>query len=531
MPSTNAKTRCLTPLGRRLVLALALCAALWSPAPTDAAEDEQKAVSSGSGALQLGDRALALSFSLAPEGPLFALQPIAAGLGLELRTEPLGQGHTLVVADKEVIVGPGSSQIVITESADGTPRIESLRQAPIKLGAEMQVPLDFLERTIGQELGYRLQWNPETFVLRLDPRERREVEAVVTVVHQYQVSTVEIRFSEAPRYRAEELPGALRIRLLDDQLLPPTLMPSQSPLVREVEFGPDFLVLQLAAGAQAAPPRLLPSPPRLIIEVFEQPAAELPESESPRTEASSRRGLRTIVLDPGHGGSETGAIGNQGTAEKDLNLLIARSLERRLEGRLAVEVVLTRDSDVELPLESRTAIANQNKADLFISLHLNSSYGKRPHGTETYFLSREASDRLAAEAAATENQYAADDPQADLKLILWDLAQSYHLNSSQRFANLVQEELNLTLGLRNRGVKQAPFKVLMGAEMPAVLVELGFLSNPEEEAKLNNPAYRNELVASLVRAVVRFKTQLEAGQRPPGESEAADLSRERAGRP
>ena len=198
-----------------------------------------------------------------------------------------------------------------------------------------------------------------------------------------------------------------------------------------------------------------------------------------------------------------------------MTLQVARRLRQQLERRLGVKVVLTRDSDVDVHWDTRTAIANQNKADLFISLHFNSSFGRSAKGAETFFLSREASDQMAAEAAERENRASSaeeqqDDPELDLKMILWDLAQSYHLAESQRFASLVQEELNLTLGLRDRGVKQAPFRVLMGANMPAVLVELGFLSNPEEEAKAQSPTHQADLVAALVRATQRFKTQMEA---------------------
>jgi N-acetylmuramoyl-L-alanine amidase len=193
-------------------------------------------------------------------------------------------------------------------------------------------------------------------------------------------------------------------------------------------------------------------------------------------------GIRTIVIDPGHGGSNIGTEGPAGTLEKELTLQLARTLRSHLQRRLPVRVVLTRNEDAELPLDTRVAVANQQKADLFISLHLNSSPGHGAQGAETYFLNLVASDERAAQAARSEN--AAGDPLTDLQLILWDLAQSHHMAESQRFAGLIQEELNEALELRNRGVKQAPFRVLMGAAMPAVLVELGFLSNPREEERL-----------------------------------------------
>jgi N-acetylmuramoyl-L-alanine amidase len=197
-----------------------------------------------------------------------------------------------------------------------------------------------------------------------------------------------------------------------------------------------------------------------------------------------------------------------------------------------VRVVLTRAEDANLPLDTRAAIANQNKADLFLSIHLNSSLGAGAHGAETYFLSAQATDPRAARSATAENGAApnadnapdngggaaapagGDGSQDDLRLILWDLAQTRHLAASQRLASLIQGELNETLQLKDRGVKQAPFRVLMGAAMPAVLVELGFLSNPEEETKLQDAAYRADLVEALVRAIARYK-ELDEGPEHP----------------
>jgi N-acetylmuramoyl-L-alanine amidase len=230
------------------------------------------------------------------------------------------------------------------------------------------------------------------------------------------------------------------------------------------------------------------------------------------------------VIDPGHGGSDTGAVGSKGVEEKTITLLLAQVLRSRLEERLPVRVVLTRTDDAELPLDTRTALANQQKADLFISLHINSVHGSSARGAETYFSSLQASDENAARSAATENlsnganDGEGEDALYDLQLILWDLAQSHYLAESQRLAALVQEEFNEALGLRDRGVKQAPFRVLLGAAMPAVLVECGFISNPEEEERLLDPAYRADLVNSLVRAVTRYRAQREGLDLPPDEA-------------
>ncbi len=448
------------------------------------------------------------------DGPRFALAPIAGVLGVELRIGPLGESHTLIFDDRQIIVGPHQPTL-LTVSPDGKNRQDFVRLArmPIRDAQGLKLPLDALEVALGEPLNYQFTWHADRSTLEISRPELRSLRGAVNLRHSYPSSWVEIDLSESPRYRVDRLPGRLEIRLIGDRLETPVPTRREAdPFIKDIVVEPDRLRLELAAGAVAAEPRLLLEPTvRLVIEVFEGAAAPLDATASPRRRPQQRSpGVRTIVLDPGHGGIESGAVGPGGTAEAGLTLLVARALRLQLERRLPVRVVMTRTEDADVPLETRTAIANQNRADLFISLHFNSSFGSSPRGAETYFLSREASDQLAAAVAEAENQVASQaSPELDLQMILWDLAQSYHLAESQRFANLVQEELNIALGLRDRGVRQAPFTVLMGAQMPAVLVELGFLSNPDEEEKLQSPEYRAELVDALVRAISRFKRQIE----------------------
>ena len=452
--------------------------------------------------------------TLLPDGPRFALQPIAAALGVELRVGPLGDSHTLLFDDRQIILGPAQA-IMVTVSADGANQreITHLGKIPIRDAAGLKVTRELLERAIGEPMNYRFAWAMDRLELEVSRPELRRLQGSINLVHQYPVTFVEIELSEAPRFRVERPPGALEIRLVGDLLEVPLETPrAADPLVTNVQVRSDRVRLELADNAIADEPRLLQAPrARLVIEVFEKASPRSVETDAQRQVQPPAAGIRTIALDPGHGGSETGAIGPSGTAEADLTLLVARALKLKLERRLPVKVIMTRTENVDIPLETRAAMANEHRADLFISLHFNSSFGASAHGAETFFLSREASDQMAAEIATAENQMATkeDASELDLQMILWDLAQSYHLAESQRFANLVQEELNLTLGLRDRGVKQVPFHVLMGAKMPAVLVELGFLSNPEEEAKLQRPTYRADLVDALVRAIVRFKNQIE----------------------
>lgn len=229
---------------------------------------------------------------------------------------------------------------------------------------------------------------------------------------------------------------------------------------------------------------------------------------------SIKGSIQKVVIDPGHGGSEDGAIGPAGTKEKDLVLDMARRLAALLRAG-GFEVVLSREGDTDLGLDERAAIANRARADLFISLHANASRSSKARGAETFFLAREAADDEERAIAAMENGTAPEPPPGqgdqDLPLILWDLAQTQYLEESARLAQVIQEKLNAALGLEDRGVRQAPFRVLVGATMPAVLVEIGFLTNPEEETRLNDLEYRRKLAEALSEALLRWRTMTAGG--------------------
>ncbi|HEX5759548.1 MAG TPA: N-acetylmuramoyl-L-alanine amidase [Thermoanaerobaculia bacterium] len=463
----------------------------------------------------LEERPLSVPVTLAPAGPLVALAPLAGALEGALARDPESGAWTLTLADKAIVLAPGNAVVTVGDE------IVSLSQ-PVALGeGGPQVPVDFLERTYGALAGYSFEWRPTEARLAIGRRGAREVPVAVDVVHLQGTTTVVLQFGEMPRYRLVDLPGAVEVEVLSDRLAVSSTPAVQDSLVQGVAVEPQRVRIALAPGARAES-YVLENPFRLVFDIH---AADPAQPAGPAFTPPARpTGIRTIVLDPGHGGAETGAVGPGGTAEKDLTLQLAQSLADRLASRLGVRVILTRTADASLPLATRTAIANQNKGDLFVSIHLNSSRGAGAHGAETYFLSAQATDARAARAAAAENAAAAgaptpsggeEDPLYDLQLILWDLAQSHHLAESQRFAGLVQQELNTALALRDRGVKQAPFRVLVGAAMPAVLVELGFLSNPEEEKKLGDAAYRAELVDALARAVGRYKQSIEQTAEPP----------------
>jgi N-acetylmuramoyl-L-alanine amidase len=222
-----------------------------------------------------------------------------------------------------------------------------------------------------------------------------------------------------------------------------------------------------------------------------------------------KRAAFTVVVDAGHGGEETGAKGPSGLLEKDVTLDVARRVKARLMSDDGTAVYLTRDDDRKVPLDDRTALANHEKADLFVSIHANSSRRDSARGSETYFLSYQATDDDARALAALENDTLGIErgvtAQSGLDLVLWDLAQSAFLKESSDLAEQIQDRLNDTLGVRNRGIKQAPFRVLMGATMPAVLVEIAFISSPEEERHLREAAFKDRIAEAIAASIRKFR--------------------------
>jgi N-acetylmuramoyl-L-alanine amidase len=217
-----------------------------------------------------------------------------------------------------------------------------------------------------------------------------------------------------------------------------------------------------------------------------------------------------IVIDPGHGGHDTGTIGPNGLLEKDLVLDVAKRLGKQLE-RLGAEVVYTRTDDTFIPLETRTAIANQEQADLFVSIHANSSDDPDARGVETYYLNF-TSSADALEVAARENAVS-EKSIHELQDLVKKIALKEKIEESHEFATDVQRALHSGLsakspGIRDRGVKKAPFIVLIGANMPSILAEISFVSNPGDERRLKTPEYRQKIAESLYRGISKYVSGL-----------------------
>jgi N-acetylmuramoyl-L-alanine amidase len=383
---------------------------------------------------------------------------------------------------------------------------------PITVEGKPFVPWQFFNGFLVRAANLEVRWDETTRQLVVQPRVQAAVDAQVSVANVQGISKIVITFSGSAEYGIVKQQGTYTIVFRTPVRAPFVEQSYDDPYVSKMTFEGNALRIQLTAPDVVGDAYKLENPFRIVLDL-RKAAVPIPGTLAPQPGAKpiDLPGIRTIVIDPGHGGKEVGAVGPRGLLEKDATLALCRKLSSALGAKLNARVVMTRDDDSLVSLDQRTAIANQYGADLFLSVHVNAAVVKGARGSETYFLSLEASDDQARRAAEFENASAVAVQRAsgDLKLILWDLAQQEYLQESSRFAQAVQEEMNAATGVQNRGVKQAPFKVLIGATMPAALVEVAFISNPDEETKLQSDEFQTRVVGALTRAVERYKRDYE----------------------
>jgi len=450
-------------------------------------------------------------------GKEFVISDAARALGFTVASDPGTSVLTLTGMGHQILLGPGTAQVPVDR------RIVPI-SAPARLvGGSLYAPIDFFEKVLFPLAGAAGSYDAGKRIWTLTAAGPPPVSIEVAVVHVAPTTQVVLRLSAAAKPTTAVSDKAFQVRFTDTKIDPP--FPEKKfddPLVAAVRFAGDTATVDFRDPGLTARAYPLTSPDRIVIEVGRRAAAPAAPAE-PAAPAPAAVPPLTIVVDPGHGGVETGAIGPGGLQEKEATLEIAKRLAATLPKVLACRTVLTRDTDVLISLDDRTSIANHEKADLFLSVHANSSRAASAKGSETYYLSLEASDKIAQEVAKEENQAGASaapaGPEASanpsLDFILWDMAQSAHLKESSELAESIQQELNAVSDTANRGIKQAPFKVLVGATMPAVLVEVAFISNAEEEKKLKNPEFQQTVAEAVARAVARFfSRRMPAAARP-----------------
>jgi N-acetylmuramoyl-L-alanine amidase len=221
--------------------------------------------------------------------------------------------------------------------------------------------------------------------------------------------------------------------------------------------------------------------------------------------------IRTITIDPGHGGDDEGVRGAGGAKEKDLTLSLARRVKAVIEGRLGIRVLLTRDDDRNVPIDERTAIANNNKADLFVSLHLNGSFRRSASGAAIFCADFDEAARKAAASTGNERLPTFGGGLRDIDLVRWDLAQTRHVDQSMTFASILEQQFRGRIPLAEPAIDHAPLRVLESSNMPAVLIELGYLTNTDQEKLITGDAFQNSFVQSIYDSVLRFRDALASG--------------------
>ncbi len=405
------------------------------------------------------------------------------------------------------------------------PQGETLLPVPVLyFDDELWLPMVALTDVLGPALGLKIDWDPDRDRLEMGAVQhnitgiRTEVLGRATVVH--------IECSEPLGYRASGTrDGNIEVKIYGGSPVPSLAARVRARgLLRGVGVrrvsGAALLILRADDLVGHFRTYTDQDGREIVVVLEEEQVSALPEPvPRGRVDVNIATGpvdvthdltVGVVVIDPGHGGHDMGAVGPDGIMEKNVNLAVARELRSYLEHQGDLKVILTRDRDEFIELDRRAELANTAGGNLFISLHCNSWFNDSASGLETYFLSPARSD-WARSVAAAENGSGADgslDVPDDVEFIVWELVQNRFISSSSHLAEVIQDEATADLGMENRGVRQAGFRVLVGAYMPAVLVEMGFLSNPREERKLGSAPYQHRLAQAIGDAILSYRDEM-----------------------
>jgi N-acetylmuramoyl-L-alanine amidase len=387
----------------------------------------------------------------------------------------------------------------------------------LEAGGDLWLPMVLVTDVLAPESGLHLTWDADASRLTVG-----QVDANVTALRFAELTratSVRVQCTEPLSYRASSPEaGTIELKIYGAQADLGRLRRDGRGLVESVRVrqfeGHAVITLQVDELVTRYRTTTADDGREIVLTVEEEQVAALPEPvPRGRAEMTVDRGpvdvtrrleIRTVVIDPGHGGADPGVAGAGGLLEKDVNLEVALALARDLRRR-GFEVVLTREDDHHLNLAERAEIANASGGDLFISLHCNGWFNEGARGIETYFLSPAKSD-WSKSVEALENR-GHGEPE-DVEFIVWDLVQNRFISASSDLAEVVQSEVTRRLGLPDRGVRQAGFRVLVGAWMPAVLVELGFLTHPDEARRLSDDRYQQDLASAIGEAVAVYRDRV-----------------------
>jgi N-acetylmuramoyl-L-alanine amidase len=466
---------------------------------------------------------------------MFALDELSSIFGLTVKEDTLAGGLTVSTPTQTIVLTPGQA----LASVGG--RLISLPAAPVRDGAAWFVPVDFVSRALAPSLGTRVELRkPSRLVVVGDIRVPR-VAGAISPQGALARLTLDVAPSTAHAVTREN--GQLLIRFEAEGLDATLPAPTSPDLIAAVRPGDGAAVLVVDLGPRVGSFRASEQPgdrgaSRIVIDVIAATTTAAPTTPTappppapeapPLLDLAPAGTLRTIVIDAGHGGDEQGARGPDGTLEKDVTLSVARRLKASLESRLGVRVILTRDADQTVGLDERAAVANNNKADLFISLHANASVRPTASGAEVFYLSLAEYGDQAERVARGESEALPvfGGGTRDIEVILWEMAQARYIEESAVLAQAVESSLREHVPMSPRAIQQAPFRVLVGANMPAVLIELGFITNPEQERQLISDPFQTSIVQGLVDSILRFRDA-----RPMQRTEGTAVAPRRPGGP
>jgi N-acetylmuramoyl-L-alanine amidase len=447
-----------------------------------------------------------------------ALEDLAAVFGFTVK--PDGGSVTLQRGNATLILTPGQTLV----SSAG--RAVSLTLAPMRAAGRVMVPLEFISRALGPAAGIPLDLRrPSRLVVVGDMVVPR-----VTVRYESAADSARVIVEAIPRAAATVTPDGSRllIRFTADALDAALPGPGPQGFVTGARLA-DAVTLAIDLGPRVASHRSttepLPNGSRLLLDLLSSrteaptltgagPRPAPAPAPAPPAELSGlgARGpaLQTLVIDPGHGGDDVGARGPGGALEKDITLAVARRLKVLVESRMGLRVLLTREDDRAVSLERRTAMANNNKADVLLSLHANASPVAKAAGASMHVAmfddARQAQQSVVAERVPTFRGGS-----RELELVPWDVAQIRHQVRSSELAELLASVLGGVLPLAARPVERGPYRVLESANMAAVIMELGYLTNADEEARLASGGTQDQIAQAILDALVRFQQALAPG--------------------
>jgi len=449
---------------------------------------------------------------------MFSLDDLAKLFELTVREDTLAGGLTVNTKGQTIVLTAGQG----LASVGG--RLVSLPAPPVRDGRTWFVPVDFVSRALAPAAGTRLELRkPSRLILSGDVRVPRVAGSLEPLGA---LARLTLDVSPSTPHTVAQDGNRLLIKFeaeAIDATLPATTAPE---IVQGLRLG-DGPVVVIDLGPRFASYKASDMPGdrgavRIVVEVIAQTTSATPAPGTaapgtpvtpPTTEPPSlldlapAGGLRTVVIDAGHGGEEEGAKGPNGTLEKNVTLSVSRRLKAALEARLGVRVVLTRDGDETVGLDERAAVANNNKADVFISLHANASVRSSASGAEVFYLSLAEYGEEALRVARGESEALPvfGGGTRDIEVILWEMAQARYIEQSAVLAQLVESSLRERVVMSPRAIQQAPFRVLVGANMPAVLIEMGFITNPDQERLLTSETFQGSLVQAVVDSLTRYR--------------------------